>query len=327
MKKTIIFALALVSFLPLRSQETEGSDFTSLSLVSRLEANPSFSKAGGAAFDHGSSSLYSLFEGKKGRLGWTLSTHFLQSGGDYAWPYKSLGLSNTTNFLDILNLSLSAGPFKLSAGKQLILNGGIENEDWDWDVSTLLTTELWNGLPCYQWGGSLAISLTKRTSLAVQVSSSPFGEHPFEDGLKVHSFQFRGGYRFFDMVWSASAMQAPDNKSDLLVCLGQTLRPTDFLDITFDWNNNFAVLDDQLLNGSTFNTKVACSLNDKMQICASALYTKTTSKGFDEILKGGLTFNWTPSDDLRVHLIAARDHTLKSYHFSLGARYYLRILK
>lgn len=328
MKSILSVVVALLVSLPLFAQESDDGDFMNLSLITRLEANPTFSTIGEKpTFDLGMSTLASLFEGKRSNFSWCVSTLFLQAGGDYAWPYTCLGYSNTTNFLSFFMGQYTVGDFTFSLGKDVIKSGGFEYVDWDWDAHYPLQSKLWSTLACYQWGGSVTWSPLESTSFALQMTTSPFGERPFKSGLYSYSFQWSGMYGPVALLWSASALQTPNKRFDYLFSLGQRVYFSEDLYLTFDWNNSFGVFETRVLKGRTYKGSLDFSFNEKMEIGGHITYSKSTELPDTDYLATGINFHYNPIDNLRLHAVAAYNATFDSIVFNVGARWYWQIIK
>jgi len=234
MKKLLLTIAALLPALLAHSQEAESADnFAQLSIISRLEASPSFSTSGEShdfSFPGllGESSLYTVFEGDiSEHFSFLLCNHWLST--EPMSLYKdTFFYSNTTNWVDFLNFTYTVGFFSLTLGKDMIFTGGHENLPYDFDCHGKMLSSLWNNMPVYQWGASAAFELPwEENSIAVQMTTSPFGERSFASGLFVWSAKWDGRIgSWFRPLWSISIFQNDaENRSSIypLVDISQRL--------------------------------------------------------------------------------------------------------
>ena len=142
-----------------------------------------------------------------------------------------------------MTVDFNFGNWTFTLGKDCMATGGFEYDAWDVDVDymligdkTILASYLWNNLPSYQWGGKVAYSIQDHTTLALQMTTSPFGERPFVSGLYSYSAQWNGNYGPLSNIWSASAIHRQDGGFEWLVSLSQRVELGDFT-LGLDWYN------------------------------------------------------------------------------------------
>ena len=247
MKKLLLLFAALLPCFLAHSQEAEGNGaYAEFQVIPRFEFNPYFTPGqtgdGSSGYSFGNSSIYTLVEGAfSDNVSFTLSNHWLST--DLAGLYTSTFYSNACNWLDILTFDFSLGNWTFTVGKDCIATAGFEYDAWDVDTDyltvedkTLMASYLWSGLPSYQWGGKVAYGIGEHTSLALQMTTSPFGERPFASGLYCYSGKWDGNYGPFSNMWSASAVQRPDGGFEWLVALTQRVELGDFT-AGLDWYN------------------------------------------------------------------------------------------
>ncbi len=332
--KKLLFSLAvlLLSLLTHAQEADEFGNYAEFTITPRLEINPSYNPDEGFGFNLGNSSVYTLFEGGYNDFSWTIANHWINAGGDYAWPYTSLGYSNTTNFIDYFFASYTIGDWTLSAGKDMIKTGGIEFDEWDWDVHSVFATPLWQGLASYQWGLSVDWVATASSSFALQACTSPFGEFPFRSKSFAFSAQWRYENDFFTGLASASALENTKDKYDYLFAVGARAQISDKSALSLDWNNSFGTMMDDtdsfLVYGSTVKALFEYSPNDRYDL---NLYLTTAARDMssdDNFYTSGLVFQYYPlenRDALRLHAIAAYD-SLYGASLNIGARFNISIL-
>ena len=333
MKKLLLSVAALLPGLLAYSQEADDlGRYAEVTLIPRLDLNPTYMTGdSGLGFNHGNSSIYSLFEGSLSEhFSWTIANHWFQSGGDYAWPYRDLGRSDTTNWLDYFAGYFSFGNWTIGLGKDMIATGGFEYEDWDWDIHPDFSSPLAGGLACYQWGGSVSwMTPSESTEFTLQMTTSPYGEHPFTSNLWAYSFQWRGEYDWYSIIASASALEYERMDFDLLVAIGMNFELGDGLDLTLDMNNTcgFDEMNWRLVNGATVQGKFTYAPSDKFDVALRGWYAYSDDKSLvDDSWTAGTVFEYYPlhdSDALRLHAYAAYNSILNAVTLSLGVRYNL----
>ena len=185
--------------------------------------------------------------------------------------------SNGNNWLDVATVDFSFGNWTFTLGKEALATGGFEYDDWDVDVDyllvdgkPLLASNLWYNLPCYQWGARVGYTLGENTDLAIQMSTSPFGERPFASGLFSYSGRWTGSYGPFSNIWSASAIQRPDGGFEWLVALSNRVEFAEAFTAGLDWYN-IADVDYgpdeeapvEFIKGNTIRPSIAWAASDK----------------------------------------------------------------
>ncbi len=346
--KKLLFSLAvLLLSLPTHAQEAdEFGNYAEFTITPRLEFNGSYNPDEGFGFDLGNSSIYTLFEGQYENFSWTLANHWINAGGDYAWPYTSLGYSNTTNFIDYCLASYSIGDWTISAGKDMIRTGGLEFDEWDWDVHTTFATPLWQTLASYQWGISVDWAANETNSLALQAVTSPFGEYPFRSNMFAYSAQWRYENDFITTLASASALQNTNDEYDYLFAVGARARISGKTALSLDWNNAFGAeavfappvgssgsdysyIEGRLLSGSTVKAVFEYCPGSRYDLNLYFLNSFKDAAYEYNFSKFGLVFQYYPledSDALRLHATLAYD-TLYGAALNVGARFNINILQ
>lgn len=322
------------------SQEADDlGNYAEFTFIPRLDLNLSTQNSEFGA-DLGNSSIYTLFEGSAGEhFSWTVANHWLHAGGDYGWPYSSLGYSNTTNWLDYFLADFSFGNWTFSLGKDMIQTGGFEYDEWDWDIHPTFASYLWNTLPCYQWGGKVAFTTpSEMTNLALQVTASPLVERPFEDGKGTLSFMWRGEYGWYSNIWSATAMEAYGNDNrTYLYALGNRFTFSDEWSWTLDlqlMTRSIDYYEADAMYGAVLNTVSYCP-SDKLDFALKGGFygigDKDDFPAFDSdasftAYNIGIIANFYPLKDSSLRL-----HGFLNYNseeggiLGIGATYNLRV--
>lgn len=330
MKKLFLSISATLLCLLALSQEDNLGNYAELTFTPRLDLNPTYSdqKLG---FNHGNTSIYTLFEGSASEhFSWTLANHWFSTGGDYAWPYKNLGHSDATNWLDFCKADLTFGNWCFTLGKDVISCGGMEFEDWDWDINTNFASPLWNNLASYQWGAKVAFTNnSENTTLSLQMVTSPYGARPFASGLFAYSAQWRGEYGWFSNIWSISALEKSRGTFDPLICLGQMVTFGDF-SFVLDYSNCPGYYEDaqgddfNLTSGHNVMVSANYAFSDKLYTSLKASYAYSSLLDINSMTNIGAMLDYYPlndSDALRVTATAGYCPLCQEAFLSIGARY------
>lgn len=331
MKKILVVCVAalLPCFLVSAQEADDTGAGVGLSVIPRLDLSPEFS-SGNGQFTLGNSSLYSLFEGSiTDNLSFSVCNHWLSSYPKELYQIEGEGAnflrSDWTNWLDWAYMTYSFGNFSLSLGKDMVTVGGLEFDDYDFEVHTPLCSAMWQNFSCYQWGGKFGYTTpSESTYLGLQVTTSPYGERPFQSGLYNYSLEWRGNYfEWLETIWSVSAIGIDQGTYRPLFCLGQRASIGDF-SVGLDYFSAVGSEAEILADGHT--------------VMPSVSWTAPSEK-IELLLKGGFeyfgessnyfcggAFHWFPlaeSKDLRIHASAAYNHLLDTFTLTVGALYFI----
>lgn len=308
MKKLLVVltALSLPCFLVRAQEADDTATGVGLSIIPRLDLSPEFYDGKGD-FTLGYSSLYSLFEGNISEsLSFSVMNHWL---GFYATDplfdqTKSLyegTFKRTNNWLDWANVTWSTGDFSLTLGKDMILVGGIEFDDYDVDVHPNVSSTLWNNFECYQWGARAGWSFAEEQTLSLQATLSPVVRKVFDKAVMNYSLGWNGNLAGIETIWSVTGMGLGEGKFAPMVSLGQRTEAGPFsigLDVFYIDNT------DSILDGVTVMPSATWSISDRFEFFAKCGYEKRTLSRFDDNFFVGGVLNYYPlqeSQALRLH--------------------------
>lgn len=337
MKIPIVFTAALLSCSLAFSQEADNPGRSAgITIIPRLDFNPHFnlgvtgdnvgSRNDVTEFSLGNSSLYSLFEGNiSENLSFSVCNHWLSDAPKDLYCYTLH--SDSTNWLDWLNLTYTFGQFSITVGKDMVTTGGFEFDDYDFDVHPDLCSGFWQNFSCYQWGGKAAYTTpSENTSLSLQMTTSPFGERPFSSGLYNYSAQWRGEYGPVRTLWSATAVNTAPKEYQYLFSLGQQVDIGSFT-MGLDYLNKVGNADNILLDGTTLlGTAGFSAPSEKWEMNLKGGYEKINNGDAGWFL--GLAAHWFPlkaSRDLRIHGVVTYNNALNSIGAVIGAIYYFNL--
>ena len=343
MKRLLVVCAA--SMLPcflVGAQEADNADRSvGLSVIPRIDLNPNFSteKGGSGEFTLGNSSLYSLFEGNLSEnLSFSICNHWLGFDsihdimGTTKQLYQSTLYSDNTNWLDWAYLTYTLGNFSFTLGKDMVTTGGLEFDDYDFEVHPALVSSFWQNFACYQWGAKVAFTTpSEDDTIGFQFTTSPYGERPFASKLFNYSLEWRGNHGPLETIWSATAVGTEPGEFQPVFALGQRL---DFDSWTIGLDAVSVVGDGEeiLCKGITLMPSVTYSPSERFDILAKVGYENYALDTIEDLtykrLWGGLALHWFPlqdSRDLRVHAVAAYDQAFSTASLTFGVLYNISI--
>lgn len=337
MKKILVVCAAILMLpcLPLRAQEAEDTGpGVSLSVIPRLDIAPEFNDGSGE-FTFGNSSLYTLFEGNiTENLSFSVANHWASLWGTDPFGDETKALynktfwhSDTNNWLDWAYLEYTTGPWTFTLGKSMMLTGGFECDEYDWDVHPALATSFWNNFQGYQWGGRIGYELWEENVLNLEVTTSPYGERPFSSGLYAFSAGWNGTVGDLQTLWSVSAIQRDDDKVEPLIFLGNRY-DLDPVELRLDLSNRVGSGLTLLSKGFGAHASAIWNLDDRFELMGSLAYERDSDFDTDAWIPGA-AFHWFPlsdSRDLRVHAFAGYHSLWETTTLGLGVLYNLNLL-
>ena len=186
-------------------------DYTpSISLDSRFGFNGIVS--GGAA-GFGGDGLYLNVDGKISKhFSYSLCQKFFSANGD-----DDSVFDNT----DWLTLSYDVGGFTFTAGKDVVMVGSYEYDAYDIDSYFDMNSMFYNSFACYQWGvKAMWTNPSETTSLAFQVTNSPFAYIPKEDNLYAYNLGWYGAWDWYESIWTVNMFEYERGKFVNCIALG-----------------------------------------------------------------------------------------------------------
>jgi len=334
MRKYLVVCAAMTLLCSLvRAQEAEDSGSGAvLSIIPRFDAGLLYDFDGKeASFSFGNTSLYTLFEGNfSEQWSFSIANHWVASDGwaggafndaigtptadlySLHLPFKGVEASDW-NFLDWAYVTFAPGDFSFTLGKQMLLVGGWEFDDYDFDVNPLNASLFWNSFRCYQWGAAIAWDFSESSAITLQAAASPYNE-PVS-----FAAQWDGTYGPYSMKWSAMGYRNYwDHNWNALFCLGNRLELGDFT-LTLDYFNRCGDPESivSAVKGHTLNGSVLWAASDEWELGCKASYnladdhSLSTIDLFDGLglpafydkeshVIAGATASWCPADDVRI---------------------------
>lgn len=124
---------------------------------------------------------------------------------------------------DWLTLSYHLGNFTFTAGKDSMLIGSYEIETDDIDSYFDLNSMFYNSIDTYQWGTSVWwSSKSDRSSIAFQMTNSPFAYSPKQDNLYAYNLAMMSEGDHYESIWTINLIEYAPGKYLNMLALGQT---------------------------------------------------------------------------------------------------------
>ena len=329
----VVCAASLLPCFLVSAQEADNSGRSvELSVIPRLDLNPVFftDEGGGGEFTLGNTSLYSLFEGNiTENLSFSVCNHWaafdtVRDGffDSTKQLYQSTFHSDNTNWVDWAYLTYSVGNFAFTLGKDMVTTGGLEFDDYDFEVHPSLVSSFWQNFSCYQWGAKAAFTTpSEGDTFSFQFSTA--------SKLFNYSLEWRGEHGPLETIWSATAVGTEPGEFQPVFALGQRLN-FDTFSVGLD---AFSIVGDELdimRKGITIMPSVTYSPSEKFTILAKGGYENYASELVEDLTFkrwwGGLAFHWFPIENLRVHAVASYDHAFSFVSLTAGVLYHISIL-
>ncbi len=352
MRKTLALLVTALCYFSASAQEAEvsGNKMPELTIIPRIDVNPYIpvGKNGMRGVDFGNSSLYTLLEGSVGNFSYSMSNHWLST--DPAALYRNSLRTDDSTWLDWLTFTYSTGGFSVTLGKNYTFLGSYELDPMDVEVHYNLSSTFWNNIVSYQWGGSIAYTTPDEAStVALQFSTSPFGERPFASKLFAYSLYWAGEYGCWSPIWSANFMEWERGRFVSILALGNRF---DAGPVAFevDYMNRATSVKRFFDQEMLLTAKVAYNHHDRLEVFAKCGYERRHGEedmfgyGDDWEVDGtivptglardrdyifyGAGAHWWPlrgSQDLRLHAVVAANNYARSVSVSVGATYFFNL--
>lgn len=331
MKKLLISAASLLLGLLAYSQEAE------LTIVPRVDYQ--FDNSGNKDRTPGEylggTVLYTTVAGTLAKnLSFEISNQWIGASMDNS-PYDNMGRSDRCNWLQFAYLQYDFEHWSIMVGKNGTLAGGFENNPYDYDAHWILNSSFWNNYPCYQTCLRGAYTTpSEMTTLTAQISTSPFGMHPFKSGLFTYELQSAGEYGCYTNSLTLSAYQvAKDHPMTWLVSFNNEWKVGNF-SFGLDYMSKRAVMEPfgedeylSLVNGHDIAANVKWTPSDKFELMLKGVWEREYDAAQNYWLAGGYLYYYPlkSSKDLRLHVASSYGTLFDAFYANLGITYYIHL--
>ena len=200
------------------AKKTDVVDYVpEISLDARFGYNRNVSERTGG---FGGDGLYLNIDGKISKnFTYSLCQRLFSSHGEDSSVFEAT---------DWLNLTYEVGSFSFTAGKDVVAVGSYEYDAYDIDSYFDMNSMFYNSFSCYQWGVKAMWSPTDSSSLAFQVTTSPFAYSPLEDNIYAYNLAWYGEWENYTSIWSANMFEYEPGKFVKALALGNMFYAGDF---------------------------------------------------------------------------------------------------
>ena len=315
---------------------------TSLTVIPRVDFNPSFSTGDGEGADVNwfTPTLYTVLEGNIGEhVSYYLSNHWLTYHPEDL--YKNTFHSDNSSWVDMANINYDFNcGLSLGLGKYCMALGSFEEDADDWDAHSIsnfgstLASSFWNGMMVYEWGLNVSYAFDDCNTLTAQMLASPFAEKPFSPGLYSYHLQWRGEFDRLSILASGNLLETRRGTYDYVIGTGLQYAFTDRLTGTLDalryCDADRDGDDDQFFQ---LQATAQYALSDKLDLTGRFGYETGESYSYglgygDDVFYGGVSANYYPlqnNRDLRLHATAAMHNQYDEAWLTIGATYFLSL--
>ena len=124
---------------------------------------------------------------------------------------------------DWLTLSYDIGQFTFTAGKDVLMVGSFEYDAYDIDSYFDMNSMFYNSFSCYQWGAkAMWTNRSETTSLAFQITNSPFSYAPKEENIYSYNLGWYGYWNSYESIWTCNFMEYAPGQFAKMIALGNT---------------------------------------------------------------------------------------------------------
>ena len=124
---------------------------------------------------------------------------------------------------DWLTLSYDIGQFTFTAGKDVLMVGSFEYDAYDIDSYFDMNSMFYNSFSCYQWGAkAMWTNRNETTSLAFQITNSPFSYAPKEENIYSYNLGWYGYWDNYESIWSVNFMEYAPGQFAKMIAWGNT---------------------------------------------------------------------------------------------------------
>ena len=326
MRRLLFLMAAALSATLVYAQDAENvGNSAQLSIIPRIDLNPYIGFDSQTDFSLSNSSLYTLFEGDLGEhFSFSIANHWLSS--EPRSLYEGTLHSDMNSWLDWANLTYYFGDFGVTLGKNYMFIGTYEEDAYDYESHWDLNSTFWNYMPVYQWGGDFSWYYDDEAQLSLQLTSSPFSEHPFEDGLFTLNAYNTNAWEDFSYLASLNFVGIADNywlkmaNASFEYAFGDiTLRP----ELMYRWADSFDMSESNVCLSLEYDPSEKVNLILKAGFESAPDIPEFMLSEPDNFF-GGAALHYYPlkdNDALRCHCVVSYSPVWNGLSVNIGALY------
>ena len=322
-----LIAAAALSAGLVHAQDAENvGNSAQLSIIPRIDVNPYIPfDDGSGEFSLSNSSLNTLLEGEIGSFSYSMAAQWLSASPSDL--YSNIWHADECDFLKWAYLTWQPESVGLSLGKQFINVGSYEYEGYDWDMHWDMASTMWNEYQVYQWGAALNWDYGDESTLILQACSSPFSEHPFDDGLATYTLYSSRQRGDFSWLFSASLLGYEPSKYIKMLNYSMAYPLSDRWNVSYEYGYRWS----KPLHLREFTSICTVGYDPSDNLSLTLKYGYESCRPVDGVTgelfsvpEGwflGLAAHYFPIDNLRLHGVLAYNPAYCGLSVNVGATY------
>lgn len=330
MKKTVVSIAALLSCCLAFSQEANDAGLSGdLLIVPRLEYSPCvYTGDGYFESDFGDSGLSTLFEGDLGdHVSFSVANLWLNKEPGLLYKESFSPIPTLYTWVNWAYVDIHYNNFFTVLGKQAVKIATFEEDEYDFNSYSALSSFVWNYFPLYQWGGCIGWRSDDQESEAgLQINSGFSGRWPFQKGITASAYYLTPIGEKTNARISLNYFKQYEERYFMIA--GGLQREFGDATVTLDayFYNKY----------STFNTSITGSLKydfEQFDVTAKVGFNNNSEETAETSFLVGGVLQYYPirnCEDLRLHLMASyypvpTTPYAGTVNFSAGITYFLNL--
>lgn len=197
----------------------------------------------------------------------------INSSFSYSWRQRFNKKVSSSSFFDATDwiyLNYQANKhWSIAAGKQVVLIGGYEYDRAPIDI--FISSEYWNNIACYQFGGSVTYTSSKgNDKLTAQFCESPFRSDEHHD-LYAYNLYWVGSHGIWSTLYSVNLMEYAPNDYISYIALGNQFA-LGKATLQLDLMNRAAGHQTYFFRDCSVMAELSCFCLPKLEVYAKATY-------------------------------------------------------
>lgn len=235
----------------------------------------------------------------------------ITSNLSYSLNYRLFSYyDDVTTFADRinwLNLSYQVGDFTFTAGKDCIMLGSFEYDQYDLDAYYIMNSIAYNMSSAWQWGIYATWAITDNQTIIFQFANSPLSDG--FSSLFSYNLAWRGEWDMYESYWSANLWEYDSGKFVKSLNFGNRFNFGDF-SVEVDYLNSAVSMGSLFSEEVTIMATPSYSIGERFRVFMKLGWEKSSGI-FDEEFIGenlfyGAGVEFFPikeKENLRLHLI------------------------
>lgn len=327
MRRLIILIAAALSATLVYAQDAENvGNGAQLSIYPRIDLNPFIGFNADSEFSLSNSSLSTVLEGSIGdKFSYSVMNHWLQAeepGALYANSFRA----DESTWVNWANITYAPGDLSFTLGKNFMFLGIYEEDPYDFESHWDFNSNFWNNFQLYQWGGDITWTYADEAYVSFQVTSSPFTERPFQDGVLAYNLYTRNENNDFTYMLSANLVGFNPDKYLKMFSGGATCPVGDVtLGADFMWRGDKGLHISEITALGTASYCPTDNIELQFKLGHENSFKEISLFSEKDYWFGGVAFHYFPIENLRLHSVLTYIPSWGGLSINVGALYNLTI--